>query len=134
MDAIEQRNSYKGHPLRSWIRICLTSRDGYTNEVQLLADTGNPCAIIIGRQLMKRMQQRTSADTESNFGLLEGGWLHLTVPELGLNQFLEGFASDAVVAAAKASSPDFEGLVGLPFLRLTEYGGNASDFWIRTQF
>jgi hypothetical protein len=34
-------------------------------------------------------------------------------------------------AAAEASSPDFGGLVGLPLLRLMEYGGDADWFWLR---
>ena len=67
----------------------------------------------------------------TNFGILEGGWLQLSMPELGLMQPILGYASDAVVTAAKTSSPAFDGLAGLPLLRLLEYGGDASSFWIR---
>ncbi len=80
---------------------------------------------------MAGLKQRSTPDLQSNFGLLEGGWLHVTMPELGLDQDVGGFASDAVVTATKASSPDFEGLAGLPFLRLLEYGGDADWFWLR---
>jgi hypothetical protein len=52
--------------------------------------------------------------------------------EFGLDVDLIGYASDAVVTVAKASSPDFEGLVGLPFLRFLEYGGDAQSFWLRS--
>jgi hypothetical protein len=104
---------------------------GATDEVELLADTGNPCAVIISRVLMAKLKQRAASDVNSNFGLLEGGWLHLTMPELGLDQDLEGYASDTVATATKTSSPDFEGVAGLPFLRLLEYGGNADWFWLR---
>jgi hypothetical protein len=127
----EQRNPYKGSPSRPWVRVRLTAPDGTTHEVELLADTGNPCAIIISPTLLARVKLRATADLNSNFGLLEGGWLHLNMPELGLDHDVEGFASDAVVIATKASSPDFEGLAGLPFLRLLEYGGNADWFWLR---
>jgi hypothetical protein len=78
------------------------------------------------------LKQRTAPDMNSNFGLLQGGWLHIHMPELGLDQDLIGYASDAVVAAAKASCPDFEGLVGLPVLQLVEYGGDATGFWLRS--
>src|SRR5438876_5430406 len=44
---------------------------------------------------------------------------------------LVGFASGPVTVAARASSPDFEGLAGLPLLRLMEYGGDADYFWVR---
>jgi hypothetical protein len=109
----------------------LAAPDGTTLEIELLADTGNPCAIIITQALLGRLTWRSASDVQSNFGLLEGGWLHLTVPELRLDQDVVGYANDAVVAASKASSPDFEGLAGLPFLRLVEYGGDADWFWLR---
>jgi hypothetical protein len=109
----------------------LIAPDGTTHEVELLADTGNPCALIISQALMARLKQRAAPDVHSNFGLLQGGWLHLTMPELGLDQDVVGYASDAVMTATKASSPDFEGLAGLPLLRLAEYGGNALWFWLR---
>ena len=41
------------------------------------------------------------------------------------------YALDRVVEATKKSSSDFEGTVGLPFLREVTYGGNDEQFWIR---
>jgi hypothetical protein len=127
----EQRNPYKGVPPRPWVRLRLTAADGTVHELELLADTGNPCAIILSQADMARLRVRAAPDSHSNFGLLEGGWVHLTMPALGLDQDLIGYGCDAVVTAAKASSRDFEGLAGLPFLRLVEYGGDADWFWIR---
>jgi len=127
----EQRNPYKGSPPRPWVRVRLTAPSGSRHEVEMLADTGNPCAMIISQALMASLKQRAAPDLNSNFGLLRGGWLHLTMPELGLDQEIEAFASDPVVTATKGSSPDFEGLAGLPFLRLLEYGGDADWYWLR---
>jgi hypothetical protein len=45
---------------------------------------------------------------------------------------VEAFGSDEAAAAATRSHPDFVGLVGLPALRLAEYGGDSDTFWIRT--
>ena len=42
-----------------------------------------------------------------------------------------GYASDQVTDAIQDSSPNFEGLVGLPLLRRLEFGGNADHFWVR---
>ncbi len=78
--------------------------------------------------ILKRLD---ADDHYSNFGWLEGGWLRLAMPELGLDQDLLGYASDDVVTATQASCPDFAGLAGLAFLRLVEYGGDADEFWIR---
>jgi hypothetical protein len=36
-----------------------------------------------------------------------------------------------VTDAIRASSQDFEGLVGLPLLRKLQYGGDADHFWVR---
>ncbi len=127
----EQKNPYKGSPERPWIRLRLAAPDGSTVEREFLADTGNPCALILGQQDMALLKASDGPDVNSNFGLLQGGWLQLAMPELGLTQTVLGYASDAVAAAAAASHPDFEGLAGLPLLRLAEYGGDADWFWIR---
>ena len=74
----EQQNAYKGSPPRPWVRLRLITPDGTTHEVELLADTGNPCAIILGLAHMAALKQRAAPDIHSNFGLLEGGWLHLS--------------------------------------------------------
>lgn len=128
---VEQRNPYKGSPARPWIRIRAQGLRGTFHDWELLADTGNPCALIISRASMALVKQRDGLDVNSNFGVLEGGWLHVSVPEVGLDADVLGYSSDLVVTAAQASNCDFEGLVGLPFLRLVEYGGNANAFWVR---
>lgn len=127
----EQRNPYKGSPPRPWIRVRLAVPDGTTEEVELLADTGNPCAIIISQAAMTRLPHGDAPGMNTNFGPLGGGWLHVCMPELGLEQDVLGFASDMVVTATTASNPNFEGLAGLPLLRLFEYGGDADWFWLR---
>lgn len=96
-----------------------------------MADTGNPLALIIASHNMARLKVGDAPDIQSNFGSLQGGWLQLAMPELGLVQAVPGYASDTVAAAAKASHIDFEGLAGLPLLRLLEYGGDANWFWVR---
>jgi hypothetical protein len=128
----EQKNPYKGFPERPWIRLRLAAPDGSTVERAFLADTGNPCAVILGQQDMNRLKAGDGPDLQTNFGLLQGGWLQIAMPELGLTGAVLGYASDAVAAAAAASHPDFKGLIGLPLLRQAEFGGNADWFWVRT--
>ncbi|HET6882258.1 MAG TPA: hypothetical protein VFI31_18985 [Pirellulales bacterium] len=99
--------------------------------MRLLADTGNPFAIIIGETTMERLRRRAASDVDTNFGILKGFWLRLNMPELGLEQELLAYASDAVAEAAETSDRAFEGLAGLPFLRLLEFGGDADSFWLR---
>jgi hypothetical protein len=55
----------------------------------------------------------------------------VVIPKISFDQQVLGYASDAVVSAAQASSPDFAGLLGLPLLRLMGYGGGADSFWVR---
>jgi hypothetical protein len=129
--AFEQRNAYKGSPPRPWLRVRFESGDGASHEFDLLADTGNPFAVILSEHHWNQLKISDAPDVGTNFGTLQGGWLNLAMPEFGLVQPLICYASDAVVTASKASHPDFEGLVGLPFLQLLEYGGNAASFWLR---
>lgn len=126
-----QQHPYKGVPARPWIQVRFAAQDGSTLEIEMLADTGNPCSLIIGRSLMANLQHKTAPNVNTNFGLLEGGWVHLNMPDLGLDADIVAFASDSVVTATQLSCPDFQGLAGLPFLRLLEYGGDANTFWLR---
>lgn len=128
----EQRNIYRGSPARAWLRLELISADGSVHEAELLVDTGNPCAIILDMATMQSLRWRESISTSSNFGTLEGGWLRIAVPEIGLDAKVLGHANDAVVAVVKRSDPGFDGLVGLPLLRMLEYGGDSGWFWIRS--
>jgi hypothetical protein len=116
----EQRNPYKGSPTRAWVRLRFLAPDGSTHEVECVADTGNPFPVVLSQAMMAVLEQVAAPAVNTNFGLLQGGWLQLSMPEFGLAQDVLGYASDAVVAACQRSSPDFNGLVGLPLLRLLE--------------
>jgi hypothetical protein len=122
-----QCNAYKGVPVRAWIRLRLVALDGAVYE---LADTGSPCAVILGTSDLSLFSRAAAKSVQSNFGQLNGGWLRLAMPELGLTTQVLGFASDQVRQAAQNSHAEFAGLVGLPLLRLVEYGGNNEEFWL----
>jgi hypothetical protein len=59
-----------------------------------------------------------------------GGWLQLDMPACGLIRQVCGYANGTIGAGA-AADPNFMGHVGLPLLRLGEYGGDATEFWFR---
>jgi len=128
----EQRTIYKGVPARAWLRLQLISANDRIHELEFVVDTGNPCAIIIDTATMQALQWRESSSTNSNFGSLEGGWLRVVIPELGFDEKTLGYANDAVVNVVKRSRPEFAGLVGLPMLRMVEFGGNGGSFWVRS--
>ena len=86
---------------------------------------------MVALPVLVRLSRGHAPNVKTNFGLLSGDWFNLEMPELGLVRPILGYGNDPIAAAARASSPDFEGLVGLPFLRLLEYGGDANSFWIR---
>lgn len=126
-----QCNAYKGTNPRCWVRLRFAAADGSLHERELLADTGCPCAIILGTADLSILLRAPAAAINSNFGQLTGAWLELHMPELGLTQQLAGYGSDAVLQAVQLDTPDFAGLAGLPLLRLTEYGGDGGSFWLR---
>ena len=80
---------------------------------------------------MARIRFSVTTNLSSNFGSLRGGWLRLYNPEINLVEFIEGYGNDDAAKAMAQDHPDFVGLVGLPLLRLGEYGGNADSFWFR---
>ena len=127
----EQRNLYNGTPPCCWIRVRLRAPDGSDHEFNLLADTGSPVAIILGLTTLATMKHGDASGLGSNFGQLVGAWFHVRMAELGLDHKLVGYGSDNVLSTVKTGCPDFEGLAGLPLLRLMEYGGDADAFWVR---
>jgi len=127
----EQRNPYKGTPPRPWVRVRLLAPNGTSQELDMVADTGSPMALVIGQAAMVTLNRKSAPQRISNFGPMVGGWLRVHMPEVGVDQDLLSYASDTIVTAVQGSHPNFEGLVGLPFLRLVEYGGDADWFWIR---
>src|SRR5437016_5230658 len=99
----EQRNPYEGSPPRPWVLLRLTASDGASYDLKLLADTGNPCGLIISITALQILKLRDAPNISSNFGPLQGGWVRLDLPEFGLDQLVIGYAGDSVVTAAKAS-------------------------------
>jgi hypothetical protein len=128
----EQRNPYKGTPPRPWLRLTLVAADGAMRELDVLADTGNPCALIVDAAALDPFNQGVTPGLDTNFGVFQGGWLRIQIPALGFDESVLGYGSDSAVRAAQASHLDFEGLAGLPLLRMMEYGGDAEWFWLRT--
>jgi hypothetical protein len=128
----EQRNPYKGNPPRAWIRAELVAADGTRQVLELLADTGKPCSLIIDSGRLQQFKHFDGPDFNSNFGILSGAWLRLTVPAIGIDQIVLAYANDGVATASKHSDPALEGLAGLPLLRLGEFGGDDTAFWLRT--
>jgi hypothetical protein len=125
----EQRNLYRGS--RPWLRLGFKATDGSVYYLDLVADTGSAAGILLRPDWMDLLRHRTCQNRPSNFGLLLGGWLRLYTPELGLVEFVRGYGNAQAAQIAARSDPAFVGLVGLPILRMGEYGGNADAFWFR---
>ena len=79
---------------------------------------------------MQSMQWHTADLSESNFGIAEGGWLRTAIPEIGSDASMVGYANDKIAGIVRRSDREFDGLIGLPFLRMLEYGGDRGYFWV----
>jgi hypothetical protein len=128
----EQRNPYKGGPPRAWLHVRLVAPSGISEDLDLHADTGSPLPVIIGSSSLRSLAQRIVPALPTNYGLMPGGTVRVVIPAIGFDRIVLTYASDAAVATIRKSHADFAGLVGLPFLRLMEYGGDADWFWIRS--
>jgi len=128
---LEQRRAYKGSPPRAWIRLMIVGPNNESCVIDALADTGNPCALIVSQEVMSRFNSGVSPGMSTNFGKLDGGWLRIQIPELSFDADLLCYAGASVVEAVSASHSDFTALAGLPLLRLLEYGGDDNSFWLR---
>ncbi len=126
-----QLREYRGFPQRAWMRIRLQSLEDEIVEMDAMIDTGCPYSIVLDDRLFERFMHRYIKSVESNFGLLAGGWLRAIVPGTRLNADVVGYGSSTILRLLHASDRRFEGLIGLPLLRMLEYGGDATRFWIR---
>ena len=127
----EQRNPYKGSPARPWIRLAVVSEQGRRREIHAFVDTGSPCALIVSLDVLDEFNFGILRGISTNFGSLESGWLRVEVSEIEFEEEIVGYGGDAVIATARSSHPMFEALVGLPLLRMMQYGGDKNIFWIR---
>ena len=125
------RTTYKGRSHRAWLKLGLRDVYGVTEEFDFVVDTGSPMELILRPDLFDRFIRWPAKEELSNFGPLPAGWFQLDVPSLVLTKSVRAYKSSEVASIVSNSHPDFAGLVGLPILRLGEYGGNASEFWFR---
>ena len=127
----ELRQKYWGDTIRPVLSLTFLDPFGTRHTIDLLADTGCPYDLILNPVWFDKLVFTDRADVENNFGVMKAGWLRLYMPEMGLVEVVNGYGSPGVGEALAAELPNLAGLVGLPILRLGQYGGNASEFWFR---
>jgi hypothetical protein len=129
----EQRNRYRDQPPVPWIRTRFVRADGHgAIERALAVDTGDEQAVRIGSADMELIKLRPGPTMQTNFGRAVGGWVMLSIPEIGLERAMLAFATDELVAVVRQISPELAGQVGMQLLRMVEYGGNDHEFWVRS--
>lgn len=127
----ELRQKYRGDTLRPILSLTFRDPAGTRHSIDLLADTGCPYDLILNPEWFDKLVFAGRAGVENNFGVMRAGWLRLDMPEMGLVEVVNGYGSPGVGEALATELPNLAGLVGLPILRLGEYGGDASEFWFR---
>jgi hypothetical protein len=129
----EQRNPYKGRHPTPWVTLSFERADGMgTVERRLAVDTGDYADVRISSETMALVGLAAAPSQSTNFGPAIGGWVCFTIPELGIYRCTVAYATDQLVSAVRAISPDLDGQVGMAFLVELEYGGDAREFWIRS--
>ena len=127
-----QRNPYRGEPARACVQLAVHPLQGAPRDLVFLVDTGCPCPLIVAEEVWRDCLLEEAGDVMTNFGLLKGGWSQVTVGVVDINLRVKTYGSDAVAAAVRQSVPEFAGLAGLPLLRMFEYGGDSSEFWLQS--
>ena len=128
---LEQRNPYAGVPQRAWVTVRFVALDSTVVQLKLMVDTGCPCSLVVGSEFAAAFQHQHAPDSMSNFGNLAGAWFQIQLADIGLSVRVVGYGSEEVLRASKQSHREFDGLIGLPLLRLCEYGGDRDYFWLR---
>ena len=120
----EQRNPYKGQSSRAFLRLDFRAPDASRRTLELLVDTGSAEGVMVSRDVYHQLVFAPLRPVVfPSWGFTFRGWFRLAMPSLGLTEWVEGYGNDLIATAAADEHPDFQGLVGLPILRLGEYGG-----------
>ena len=127
----ELRKPYHGDPPRPWIPVRLVDRKGRVIAVNAVADTGSPFPLVTREKVLRRCRVRDAMQATTNFGILDAGWAEVRMPDLQFSREILVYGSDHVADVLARSAQVFDALVGLPFLRMFEYGGNDREFWLR---
>ncbi len=127
----EQRNRYRGPLNRAWLRLDLRAADGTVHSLDLVVDTASHYGLILRRSLFEQLVHRRIDPEFNQYGMMHGGWLQLYMPASGLVELIRGYGNDILATGVAEEDSNFMGLIGMPVLRLGEYGGNATDFWFR---
>jgi hypothetical protein len=109
----------------------LTTPSGESRDFRLVVDTACPVSFILAPDDIPEFSFGGTAPVNTNFGVLQGEWFLFAMPELGLDALMVGYASQDAADTVRLDHSDFAGIAGLPLLRLLEYGGNQSEFWVR---
>ncbi len=125
----EFRTPYLGG--RAWLNLGFRALDGQRVDLPLVVDTGSPIGLVLGADPFEELFICDVKSVVNNFGVLRGGWFEIYMPEIGLVERVRGYESRPLAMSLALDDPSFRGLVGLPVLRLGEYGGNAGEFWFR---
>jgi len=94
-------------------------------------DTGDYANMRISSQILALVGLAAAPDQMTNFGPAIGGRVCFRIPELGISRCTVAYATDQLVSAVRAISPELDGQVGMAFLIELEYGGDDRTFWVR---
>lgn len=125
----EQKRPYLSR--RPWLEFTFLTPDGVRADVNLVADTGCPFDFVLAPELFDLLVRCPFPTERTNFGTLTAGTVLVYMPEVGFVELVRALRSDELGQRLEREHPTFAGLVGLPILRLGEYGGNATEFWFR---
>lgn len=128
---MEFRNAYRGTLSRAWVRLDFQAPDGTVLPLDLVVDTASDDGLVIRKSVLDQLSCGPATSYVSHWGFMHGAWLQLHMPAIGLVERVRAYGNDIIAAQLAAEDPDFVGLVGLPILKLGEYGGNADAFWFR---
>jgi hypothetical protein len=105
--------------------------DGTVHPLDLVVDTASADAFVLRMSVFEQLMWSPNRSTATTWGFMLGGWLRLYMPASGLVELIAGYGNNMLAAGVAAEDPQFMGLVGMPFLRLGEFGGNADALWFR---
>lgn len=100
--------------------------------MNVVVDTGNPCGLIVSSEVLAEYHWKDSLGTGSNFGTLQGGWVRLGIPGIEFDEKIVAYSNDSILSLVQRSDASFQGLMGLPLLRMLSYGGDAGHFWVES--
>jgi len=111
------------------VRVDLIDASGNATSRTMLVDTGFEDEGIVDQSDASALSIYRAGVYNTGFGRCVGYWFNISIPQIGYQSSMKLYVNPNVLMRVKSiPGGNFQGLVGVKFLRTLKYAGDAHNF------